>query len=109
VEGDSPGCPAGLKVLARSGQFPGARTPLDGAGALVPPASRAALQAGILTAEAEADRARRGAPGKRRPACAQRCTPVRPGTPPRMRIRPWPPALAGLTGHPGAPGPARGA
>ena len=44
------------KVLARSGQFPAARTVLDEAEALVSPTSWAALQAEILMARAEVDR-----------------------------------------------------
>ena len=47
---------ARAKVLARSGQFPAARTLLDEAVALVSPTSWAALQAEILMAKAEVDR-----------------------------------------------------
>jgi class 3 adenylate cyclase/tetratricopeptide (TPR) repeat protein len=47
---------ARAKVLARSGQFPAARTLLDEAAALVSPTSWALLQAEILLARAEVDR-----------------------------------------------------
>jgi class 3 adenylate cyclase/tetratricopeptide (TPR) repeat protein len=47
---------ARAKVLARSGQFPTARTLLDEAEALVSPTSWATLQADILMARAEVDR-----------------------------------------------------
>ena len=54
---------ARAKVLARSGQFPAARTLLDEAEALVSPTSWAMLQAEILMARAEVDRLT-GAPGQ---------------------------------------------
>jgi tetratricopeptide (TPR) repeat protein len=54
---------ARAKVLARSGQFPAARTLLDEAEALVSPTSWAMLQAQMLMARAEVDRLA-GAPGQ---------------------------------------------
>jgi hypothetical protein len=88
------------KVLARSGQFPAARTLLDEAAALVSSTCWAALQAEILMSRAEVDRLA-GAPAQAKASlrAALRIYQDRHASPLADQAAA---ALASLTGHPSA-------